>query len=425
MTVHQWFSKKTTGPAPRRTRPLGATLLLGFVLLGSSATVPDAQAQKGGKTPPPPPPPVLPDVLYTLQWLDGGPGWEVTSPKDLNNLGDVVGYAQERNYVFGDAFTPFACSRGGTPFDLNGLNAPWYDLNAPVPTVGGGWRATFAYGINDERVIVGYATNVNTNVERGFVLTGAFGPAPYFWLLPTVGTGNQYARHINNHGQIVGTAPGGAVRWRPLANWPYYQASLAIADPSVNGPIAVDINDAGDIVANGSEGSYRQTEAGAAVYFPSHIFARINDATPAQICGSRNKVSSRLAGGAFRLAATAQTGGEAQIIFPGAAGNYARAINDSSDTVVHADGRGFLYTDAVKPVVNLRYGTSGNGLIPLDSLVWNADDQWRNTPFLRLDGSNNRADPLNPDDAGFGQICGRAQGDGNERGFLLTPVPAP
>jgi hypothetical protein len=341
--------------------------------------------------------------------------------------GDFVGYAQDA--IFGTVFSGFACPDGGTPFNLNDLHANWWDLNAPAPTSVGGWWSAGAYGINDglgtdadPLLIVGYATvgsaeSANpSHPTRAFVLVNAFGPAPYFLLLPTVGAGNQSGRRINNFGQAVGGASAGTIRYLPIANWPFYQAILAIPDSS-----PLDINDAGDIVGTYSSGSYRQSGAtGATAYYANHNIARINKATPALMCGSRSKRGG-LAGGAFRLPMTAQTGSEAQIIFSGNEANYARAINDSGDTVIHDSGRGLLYTDAINPRTNTRYGTSGNGILPLDSLVANPDARWQNAPFLRLDGSNNRFDAANYDTAGFGQICGRAQGNGYDRGFLLTP----
>jgi hypothetical protein len=447
MTFRTWLSASKTRSAARLARPLGATLLLGVLLLGLSmvdGTVPVAHAQKGGGGNPPPAP-VLPTVRYGLQWIDGGPGWAITSPRDIKQAGDFVGYAQDA--LLGTVFSAFACPDGGTPINLNDLDADWWDLNAPAPTSVEGWWAAGAYGINDgggtdadPLLIIGFATvgsaeSANpSHPTRAFVLVNAFGPAPYFLLLPTVGAGNQFGKRINNSGQAVGVTGAGAIRYLPLANWPIslddwpvYRADLAIRDAGINGPGAADINDAGDIVAitwpkaPSPSGSWRQSgTTGATAFFAGHEFPRVNNATPALISGSRGK-SGGLVGGAFRLPVTAQTGSAAQIIFPGDLSNYARAINDDGDTVVHANGRGFLYTDAISPRTNTRYGTSGNGILPLDSLVWNPDARWLNAPFLRLDGSNNRVDPDHPDTAGFGQICGRAQGNGYDRGFLLTP----
>jgi hypothetical protein len=109
----------------------------------------------------------------------------------------------------------------------------------------------------------------------------------------------------------------------------------------------------------------------------------------------------------------------AQLIYPG--GSYARAINDNGDVVFEA-GRGFLYTDATKTITingiptQVRYGTNGNGVVPLDSLV--VTDGWLDTS-ARLDGINNRVGD-NPDSDGFGHICGYDYG--SSRGFLLTPI---
>jgi hypothetical protein len=429
MTFRTWLSESTTRSATRPARPLGVPLLLGVLLLGLAmvdGTVPAAHAQKGGGGGTGP---VLPTVRYRLQWIDGGPGWDATSPRDINKAGDLVGYAYVPNVTNGVA-SAFARPNGGTPFNLNDLDADWWDLDEPVPTLAGGWWARFALGINDSGVIVGDATNADPNLpRRAFVLVNAFspptGPAPYFLLLPTVGAGHQLATKINNFNQAVGVAGAGAIRYLPVANWPYYQAVLAISDTGIiSGNLGIDINDAGDIIAESNfSGSWRQRgDTGEKAYYADHNFARINNAR--MICGSRgSNKRSVLAGGAFRLPATALTGSAAQIIYPGYDNNYARAMNDSGDTVVHVSGgRGILYTDAINPRTNARYGTNGDGIMPLDSLVSNPDAGWLHAAYLRFDGSNNRVDPDHPDSTGFGQICGRAQGNGYDRGFLLTPL---
>ena len=86
--------------------------------------------------------------------------------------------------------------------------------------------------------------------------------------------------------------------------------------------------------------------------------------------------------------------------------------------------RSFMRTDAVSSTPmqsnrgqTQRYGTNGNGIIPLDSLVRNPDATWLNAPFLRLDGSNNRVDPNNPDSTGFGQIIGLLKETASLAGF--------
>src|SRR4051812_11028857 len=80
MTSHIWLGVSSTRSAAPLPRPLATTLLLGVLLLGQSIT---AQVAHAGK-PAPPPAPVLPPVRYALQWLDGGPGWQVAMPRDIN-----------------------------------------------------------------------------------------------------------------------------------------------------------------------------------------------------------------------------------------------------------------------------------------------------------------------------------------------------
>jgi hypothetical protein len=430
MTLRTWLSISSTRSAARLARPLAATLLLGGLLLGLSvvdgtAQVAHAQKSGGGKTPPPAPTPVLPPARYMLTWLApvpmsfGGPQVAVF-PRDINQSGDLAGFTYDTRSAFAYSSTQ------GTTINLNLLvNAEWLDENgAPA----GRWWANSAHGINDAGEIVGGATNVDypTLSTRGFILEGAFGPAPQFSLLPVAGAGNQEGWRINNKGEAVGLSVGlGIIRYKPTftIGWPHYTAVLAIADSSVDG--IMDINDDGVIVARVSTtykvGSYRQFASGSTSYFAGPQFWSISNglsstpAVPAMTSGSRDKAGT-LAGGAFRLPVTTNV---AQLIFSGNGGNYARAINDYGDTVFEASGRGFLYTDATIPGTSTKYGTSGNGILPLDHLVVNLDADWfANTYMIRFDGIRNR------DSTGLGQICGFAYGP--KRGFLLTPfVPAP
>ena len=104
----------------------------------------------------------------------------------------------------------------------------------------------------------------------------------------------------------------------------------------------------------------------------------------------------------------------AQLVYSGTDFNYSRAINDYGDLCFEASNRGNLFYDPDSDRTNVNpFGTSGNGVLPLDKLVVNQDADWLNTSLIRFDGINNR------NATGLGQICGYASGPG--RGFLLTP----
>jgi probable HAF family extracellular repeat protein len=105
------------------------------------------------------------------------PGSISTSPKGINNKGEVVGYYQNSSGVYG-----FVLSNGN-----------YTTINCSAATQG-----TFAFGINDDGVIVGYYSTPFKNY--GFVyangkcknLSDFSGSVPY-------------AAGINNAGQIVGS----------------------------------------------------------------------------------------------------------------------------------------------------------------------------------------------------------------------------
>jgi hypothetical protein len=392
-------------------RALRATCLLGIVLLGLSLTEQVTKAQKGGGNKPPPAEPVLPAARYVLTWLDGGAGWEALIPANINQTGVVVGWAYDPSAQYTSPQSAFAhSSSSGVTLNLSELAADWWDLNAAEPTMAEGWRAYTANGVNDDGLILGSAAQTGTNAPaRPFILVGAFGPEPYFLLLPTIGAGNEYGRRINNGGEAVGASDLGVVRYKPsfAANWPYYQAILAVPSANIDG--VMDINDNGHVVARTSNGSYRQKSTGETELVASHEFWAVNSGPSEMVSGRRPKKNG-LAGGAIRMPLFG-TAAQA-LVFPDT--GYARALNDEGDTVFEAfTTRGFLYYDAINPSTGARYGVNGNGILPLDKLVVNQDADWLDDGGTRLDGITSR------DATGLGQICGRVPG--LPRGFLLTP----
>src|SRR4051794_21814399 len=358
---------RLTGSTTRSAALLASTLAA-TLLLNLTTTVPVARA---GKPAPPPPPVVLPPPRYLLTWLDGGPGWRSLVPGDINRWGDVAGSSIETSQQ--DMQRAFAySSTSGSVFDLNVLNAPWWDLNAATPTPAAGWWAWRAHGINDSGAIVGWATNVDPNSpKRAFVLEDAFGDSPRFLLLPTVGAASHYGHRINNDGEVVGyTSESAVIRFGRVGDtWPIYNAVRQVG-LSTNG--VMDINDDGVIVVRSSDGSYRQLAPGAApTYFAGHEFWSVsNGGAAARISGLRGFTRKGAAGGPMRLPVLGGAN-DVQILY--SSGLYARSVNDDGDVVFESSGRGQVYYDAFIPNTGTRYGTNGDGVLPLDRLVVNQD----------------------------------------------------
>lgn len=433
MTLRTLLRIATTRGAALTASALGAALLPGVLLLGlpiGGETLRVAQAQKKGGNPPPSP--VLPNVRYALTWLDGGSGGPAFYPGDINKSGEIAGRAYDPAQFMGP-YTAVAYSASTGTLNLNNLGAPWRDLNLneAAPDVIG-WRAKMAYGINDGIIvvddngfssrkisIVGSATHQTSTLPlRAFLLEDAFGPAPRFWLLPTVGAGNQVAQRINNNGEAVGNLQDvGAIRYsRTLASWPWYEAILEIPVPT----FVTDINDDGIIIS----GSYRQFVSGAVPsYSAGYNFNAISNGMNAMIGGSRDKSGKNgLAGGTFQLPAEAAANA-ATVISPGTSGNYVYAINDHGDLCFVGSDSFLLYydPDSNRSTPN-PYGVAGNGILPVIDMVLPPTTFFPANTYneIRLTGMNNR-----DDETGLGQICGFAFG--SDRGFLLTPyvLPAP
>ena len=214
----------------------------------------------------------------------------------------------------------------------------------------------------------------------------------------------------------------GVYRYKRLAPfvWPYYVVPASAAIPGNIG--GGKINDVGAIIAQagdlpvGKFGSYRQIdEHTTPEYFSGYLFTALSNN---YIGGSRD-IIGKVKGGAFRMPEPGPAS-SAQIIFSGSIGNYVRDINDSGDLCFESTGRVFLYTDAINPNTNplIKYGTNGNGLLPLDQMVDGLDPDWlNNTRYIRFTGISSRGS------TGFGQIC--VVNFGSNWGFLLTPHTIP
>ncbi len=126
----------------------------------------------------------IPNQLYVATPV-GTLGHGVNMGTDLNNLGDAVGWAYAG--VQGTNTHAFLFSTGNMQ-----------DLG----TLGG--RHSFARGINDSRVIVGYAETANNYAIHGFRWAG--GSMQDLGILPANNATQSWAWAINSAGTIVGSS---------------------------------------------------------------------------------------------------------------------------------------------------------------------------------------------------------------------------
>ena len=372
-------------------------------------------------------------VRYTLTWLHGGIGWSDLSPREINNWGDVAGWAEDPNPSYSGWATAFAYHAAtDATANLNLLNLPWLDLNAADEVSAlqspGTWIALQAVGINDAGDIVGSAANINDpnlnslagpDLPRAFILQNAFNNPLFgssrFLLLPTptspAGLASSNGGGINNYGEAVGSEGGNVVRYQPRVGWPVYDSTLQITFPfsSFGG---LRINDDSVVVSGG----YRQTFAGTLPnYFPNCQFWGLSN----NWIGGQRVTRGKIKGGIVRLPIN---GAASAVELVSTAGKYSRDINNQGVLVfemsaVNQATRGFVYYDAINPTSGKKYGLNGDGVLPLDKLVENQDADWLNSSYIRVNSIND----IGP--VGFGQICGVAQP--GYRGFLLTPRKIP
>src|SRR3990172_2397494 len=145
------------------SKMLSVGALLSIVLAAATVSL-AGKPGGGGGTPTPPP------VLYHLTWLGtlGGVG---SAPGDINNQGEVVGWAH--------------ASDGRRRAFVYTTQTGMVDLNAVAP-LPDGWVARNARGINELGQIVGDATNDDVEGTRAFFYYPTVQP-PQSMLLPTFG----------------------------------------------------------------------------------------------------------------------------------------------------------------------------------------------------------------------------------------------
>jgi probable HAF family extracellular repeat protein len=348
--------------------------------------------------------------LYQLTWL-GTLGGANSSAFDMNNRGEVVGYAANSN----GSSRAFLYTTQTGMVDLNTLADTWVDLGAPEDPAEG-WIAKYAYGTNDVGQIVGMARNAAAEA-RAFLFDPT-GESPRFFLLPTLSAGEHRAVAINDFGDIVGYWEDPGVEWRYFL---YTAADGQMTDLQTPSPCLdpgharsnVDINNAGQIVTGTG---WRYTPGGEGWRFFANLYPQgINQAGTFVGNAALWKGKNNLYDAAFRF----RDPGPAEILLQCSSRISPTAIafdvNSSGDVCVHGvqswpDGRrGYLYTDQ-------------HGLLRLDDLVTGSPEAlarwagWDITPFA----INDR------DETGFGQIWGFrysvSNGVGVYSAFLLTPV---
>ena len=222
-------------------------------------------------------------ALRTVQWVNGEvsviPGLDPSAasvPDDVNDAGEVAGH---QLVYSGGIYYGIYWDAQNNPFELPGIPGGLSNLvrahaiNASGQIAGmgqqggpdywghaavwlknsfqadlgfmGGGHYSEAYGINDAGDVVGVAAVANTN-NHAFL----WHDGQYTDLSTWSGGGvSSIAYAINNHGTIVGLNKSVASIWENGAVKPLpMPAGISAFTP------AIDINDAGDIIATGSKG---------------------------------------------------------------------------------------------------------------------------------------------------------------------------
>jgi probable HAF family extracellular repeat protein len=260
---------------------------------------------------------------------------------DLGNLGGTSSYAYSINdngQIVGWAANSSGYERACL-FDSTGHGA-----NVDLGTFGG--TRSEAYSINNNGQIVGFATII---ISPGYLLDRAclFDPTGHGANkdLSTLGSEDSYAWSINNTGQIVGHSLTGN-RWRACLFDP--TGGGANKDLGSRYLYALSINDSGQIVGTAANGH--------AYLFDSKVGSNIDLGTLANYSSSTANsinnigqivgVSQNIGGGPPGIACLFDsTGGGANVNLGALGGDFSGAcsINDNSQIVGWADGRACLF----------------------------------------------------------------------------------
>ena len=343
--------------------------------------------------------PASADVRYQVTPL--GP----ITPVGINAHGQVAGFTGADSV-----------SRRGAlwlPAPAYGLGAGLNDLGRPAfASTANGFSVS---GVNDHGQVIG---NVVEFRPPGEIVTGVTAalwlPSPAFgrpagWSVMEETPDTIIANSINNSSQVAAGGERGGSVWLPAPAFGRPAGSSA-----VGGWTAADINEAGQVAGSTTSGG-----SAPFIHLPVAAFGR--------------------AAGAHPIAVSPTGGGS------GPFDAFGNAINDRGQVVGswtqfdirtgRSTGGGFLWLPEADPVLGLPAGTTalpfGGYDINSAGLVLGGTSLW--DPSTR---SVLRLDDLVDPGAGLeilsvwdlndaGQIAGRGRINGQEQGFLLTPVPEP
>lgn len=299
-----------------------------------------------------------------------------------------------------------------------------------------GYSTSRAFGLNEAGQVVGVAEAVGGR-QRAFLWAQG-----QLTDLGTLGGRDSWAYDINNHGQVVGWAAGSGGRLGFL-----WQAGTIspLSSPGATPGVAFAINDAGQVAGNFITGGPPQ-----AYRWESGVAAQLNPGAgkteaAARAINSLGQVAGD-AGTSFS-ASVATTWDGSQVIplasLPTATGSTARGINDLGSIVGYTwpspgvSERAFLWNNGVYTDLDVGLGSSARGINNAGQIVgyvFPAPGQqhaylWEHGQAVDLNSflpagtdwvlTYATAISENGKIAGFGLL------NGQERAFLLTPVPEP
>ncbi len=319
------------------------------------------------------------DIQYAITDL-GELGGPISTPNAMNNLGQVVGWAE----IYTQYAHAFLYSGSGPMMNLGSF--------------GGDYSVSVATGINNNGMVVGYSDEGGTNPTIAFQYTPGGGMQN---LGPVFGSTTSYAWGVNNNGQIVGFyAPASGGDDGFVYNSP--SASMLNLGPCL--PLC--INDNGLVAAIGGSGTEESTYTSSG---GTGAWVNIGSlgGSDTQPYGMNNR------GDIVGSSATTASGARQAFLYSGGTmtdlgtfggvSSLAYGINDLGVVVGTADfagdqsGAAFVY-----------YGSGS--IVDLNTLV----DPSLGWDIGEATGINDK-----------GQICAAAYKDGEDHALLLTPTPEP
>ncbi len=175
----------------------------------AAAAIAIAAAGVNAKKPTPPPPPEPVPVEYQLTFFDEGdyPAVNNSQGTAINDSGVVVGYFAGDN-LSNSGWAGFRWTPGVGTEILDDLSTFWYEYDPATDSYveATGWETQWARDINESGQIVGHAIKIEEDDSytiRPFIFTEGLG----FYLLPmpNVEIGTWQATMINDNGDVMGT----------------------------------------------------------------------------------------------------------------------------------------------------------------------------------------------------------------------------